>query len=239
MLNNGETYGGTANSDSHHSDDIGYPRTYVYVGNDEPGQVTHQQVAAGVRAKQMTMSRGPFLEFFVDGEPIGSKVTPSGESVELKVIVKAPRWIDVNRGVIYANGEVFTRFTVSIDPETHEFEWSSTAELSQDTWFIAQVRGDRSMFPVAPPIDLPPVLLNEAFGTIAGPLGLGGGPFDEIAPSIISPFTPLALSNPIWVDLAGDGFDAPGALPRKCDGYTVVPDVQASPLVTETEGSPH
>ena len=235
MLNNGKRYGGTANSDSHHGDDIGYPRTYVYVGDDDPAKVRYKDVAKGVRNKQMTMSRGPFLEFFVNEEPIGSDIVAMSGEVELKVKVSAPRWIEVNRGVIYANGEVLTRFEVDIDPETHLFEWSQTIELTRDTWFIAQVRGDRSMFPVAPPIDLPPVLLNEAFGTIAGPLGLGGGPFDEIAPKMTGAFTPLALSNPIWVDIDGEGFKAPGVLPRKCDGYTVVPDVMASPLVRETD----
>jgi len=233
MLNNGKRYGGTANSDSHHSDDIGYPRTYVYVDNDDPATISHQQVAAGVRAKHMTMSRGPFLEFFINDEPIGSDVEASGGQVELKIKVSAPRWIDVNRGVIYANGEVLTRFEVNIDPDTHRFEWTQEVTLPRDTWLIAQVRGDRSMFPVAPPIDLPPVLLNEAFGTIAGPLGLGGGPFDEIAPKMVGQFTPLALTNPIWVDIDDDKFDPPGILPRKCDGYTVVPDVMASPLIRD------
>ncbi len=235
MLNNGKRYGGTANSDSHHGDDIGYPRTYVYVGEDadDPATVRHPQVAEAVRAKRMTMSRGPFLELFVNGEPIGAELQAPGGEIELTVKVSAPRWVEVNRGVIFANGEVLTRFAVEIDPETHVFEWTERFELPQDTWIIAMVRGDRSMFPVAPPIDLPPVLLNEAFGTIAGPLGLGGGPFDEVAPKMTGPFTPLALTNPIWVDLDGDGFDPPGVLPRRCEGYTVVPDVMASPLVRE------
>ena len=212
MLNNGKRYGGTANSDSHHGDDIGYPRTYVYVGEgkDDPATVRHRQVARAVRAKQMTMSRGPFLELFVNGAAIGETVEAEGEEVELKVRVSAPRWIDVNRGVIFANGEELLRFEVEIDPETHVFEWTETLTLARDTWLIAMVRGDRSMFPVAPPIDLPPVLLNEAFGTIAGPLGLGGGPFDEVAPKMTGVFTPLAMTNPIWVDLDGGGFDPPG-----------------------------
>ena len=232
MLNNGRRYGGTANSDSHHDDDIGYPRTYVYVSDDEPGRVRAAEVAASVRAKRMTMSRGPFLEFFVNGAPIGSDLEAPDGSVELKIRAQAPRWIDVNRGTIYANGEVLRQFEVNIDPNSHAFEWSERITLSRDTWFIAEVRGDRSMFPVAPPVNLPPALLNEAFGTIAGPLGFGDGPLDEIAPSMIGVFTPLALTNPIWVDVNGGGFDAPGVLPRKCgEGVTVELDVQPAALL--------
>lgn len=232
MLNRGKRYGGTANSDSHHGDDIGYPRTYVFVDDDDPARVTAQQVARSVRAKRMTMSRGAFLELFVNDSPIGSEIKAEGGDVEIRIIARAPRWVELNRGVIYANGEILSQFEVKIDPDTHIFEWSERFTLPRDTWLIAEVRGDRSMFPVAPPIDLPPVLLNEAFGTIAGPLGLGGGPFDEIAPPMTGVFTPLALTNPIWVIVDGDEFEAPGVLPRRCDGPVVVPDVMASPLLS-------
>jgi hypothetical protein len=236
MLNLGKRYGGTANSDSHHGDDIGYPRTYVYVSDDEPSQVRAPEVAAAVRAKRMTMSRGPFLEFFINGEPIGSDLEAMGGVVELKIRAQAPRWVDVNRGRIYANGEVLREFEVTINPDTHDFEWSEMITLPRDTWLIAEVRGDRSMFPVAPPVDLPPVLLNEAFGTIAGPLGFGDTPLDEIAPANIGVFTPFALTNPIWVDVDGGGFTPPGVLPRRCgEGYTVEMDVQPSSLLRSDE----
>ena len=240
MLNRGKRYGGTANSDSHHGDDIGYPRTYVYVGDDDdPGRVRASQVAAAVRAKQMIMSRGPFLELFINDAPIGSDLdAPDGE-VEVRIRARAARWVDVNRGVLYANGEVLRRFEVKIDPDTHTFEWSEQLTLPRDTWLVAEVRGDRSMFPVAPPVDLPPVLLNEAFGTIAGPLGLGGGVFDEIAPPMTGVFTPLALTNPIWVNVDGGDFDPPGVLPRRCgSGPTVELDVQPSSLLRDPEAEP-
>ena len=243
LLNLGRRVGGTANSDSHDRDDIGYPRTYVHVGTDDPAEVTPQAVAKAVRQGKMTMSRGPFLEMFVNDQPIGSElIVPEGE-VTVKVKVQAARWIEVNRGVLYANGAPIETFKVDLsDPAVRLFEWSTTLTLDRDTWFVAQVSGDVSMFPVAPPIDLPPVLLNEAFGTIAGPLGFGGSAIDEVAPSQTGTFKPLALSNPTWVDLDGEGFDPPGVTAQICEGFFVIPDPtigteeRSSPLILD--GSP-
>lgn len=219
LLNLGLRYGGTANSDSHHGDDIGYPRTYVRVEQDDPMQVRDHQVAQGVRAKAMTLSRGPFLELFVNGQPIGSELIAQGGEVEVLIQGQAASWIDVSQGVLYVNGVPFRRFDINI--EGTRFEWRDRFTLPQDSWLIAQVSGDVSMFPVAPPIDLPPMLLNEAFGAIAGPLGLGGGDLDEVAPSLTGVFKPFAITNPIWVDIDGQGFKAPGLLNRACNGLYV------------------
>ena len=219
LLNQGLRYGGTANSDSHHGDDIGYPRTYVRVERDDPSVVRADEVAQGVRDKAMTLSRGPFIELFVNGAPIGAEVTAQGGEVEVLVRGQAASWIDMSRGTLYVNGVAFRRF--EINRQGNRFEWRETLTLPKDSWLIAQVDGTGSMFPVAPPIDLPPMLLNEAFGAIAGPLGLGGGELDELAPPMTGVFTPFAITNPIWVDIDGQGFEAPGLPNRACNGLYV------------------
>lgn len=219
LLNQGQRYGGTANSDSHHGDDIGYPRTYVRVERDDPALVRANEVARGVRAKAMTLSRGPFIELFVNGEPIGSELVAQGGEVEVLIRGQAASWIDMREGTLYVNGVAFRRFEVN--REGNRFEWRETFTLPKDSWLIAQVSGEGSMFPVAPPIDLPPMLLNEAFGAIAGPLGLGAGELDELAPPMTGVFTPFAITNPIWVDVDGQGFEAPGVINRACNGLYV------------------
>ncbi|MBM4291845.1 MAG: hypothetical protein FJ138_10695, partial [Deltaproteobacteria bacterium] len=197
LLNLGERYTGTANSDSHHGDDIGYPRTYVRVGTDDPAAVRVSGVARAVRERAVTMSRGPFLELFVNGAPVGSEVVAPGGAVEVVVRARAASWVDVRRGALYVNGEVAERFEVSVDPSSRVGEVSLSLSLPRDSWLVARVEGDASMFPVVPPIDLPPMLLNEAFGAIAGPLGLGGGDFAEVAPPMTGVFRPLALTTPV------------------------------------------
>ena len=220
LLNLGERPAGTANSDSHHGDDIGYPRTYVRVGTDNPSVVRSADVARAVHDRALTMSRGPFLELFVNGQPVGSEVVAEGGEVEVRLRVQAPRWVEVNKALLYVNGEPFRQLSVEMGDET-SFEWSERIALPRDAWLVAQASGERSMFPVAPPIDLPPMLLNEAFGAIAGPLGLGGGDLTELAPAMTGVFTPFALTNPIWVDVDGGGFEAPGLPMRACNGLFV------------------
>ncbi|MEE2645226.1 MAG: CehA/McbA family metallohydrolase [Myxococcota bacterium] len=227
FLNIGYRITGTANSDSHHREDIGFPRTYLRVGHDEPSQSSAEEIAAATRAHRATMSRGPFLELFVNGTPIGEelRLEERGE-VEVRVHVQAPSWISVQRGRLILNGEVIERFPVDFGTSQTMRELRFTVPIERDSWIVADVRGDRSMFPVAQPVDLPPILLNEAFGTIAGPLGLDGGPLEELQPSMTGPFTPYALTNPIWLKVGEGEWSAPGVLPRRCGQYVAetIPD---------------
>lgn len=198
MLNTGERYTGTANSDSHHDDDIGYPRSYVYVDQDEPMQVDAQDVAQAVRQHQLTLSRGPFLEMFINGEKIGSDIV-SDQTLNVRIKVQAASWIEVNQGTLFANGEAIEQFDIQFNENSNVFEWEKEVTVDRDTWFVAYVKGDQSMFPVAAPIDVPPVLLNEVFGSIAAPLGFGGDTLGALTPTMMGVFKPLALTNPIWV----------------------------------------
>ncbi len=224
LLNLGYQYTGTANSDSHHNDDIGFPRTYVYVENDNPEIVTSTEITRSIRNHQATLSRGPFLEVFANGNPIGSTLKNTKE-VNLKIKLQAPSWVEVNQLTIVVNGKNIER--IPVEMKNLSFELEKKLNLEKDSWIVVYAKGDRSMFPVAAPIDLPPVLLNEAFGTIAGPLGLGGGPYEEIAPKMTGIFKPFSMSNPIWVDTNGDvdadgkDFEAPGVIERQCNDYFV------------------
>jgi hypothetical protein len=215
LLNLGYEYTGTANSDSHHSDDIGFPRTYVRVGQDNPELVRSTQVTSAIRTHQATLSRGPFLEIFVNDQPIGSKLKNT-KNIQVKVKIQAPEWVEVTELNLVINGEVVRKLPVVMKDNVFESE-TLNFDLEKDSWIVAYAKGDRSMFPVAAPVDIPPVLLNEAFGTIAGPLGFGGGPFEEIAPKMIGVFKPFAISNPIWIDTQADGFTAPGVINRVCN----------------------
>ena len=171
---------------------------------------------------------GPFLELFVNEAKIGSEIV-SDQTLNIRIKVQAASWIDVNQGTLFANGEAIEQFDIRFDKNSNTFEWEKEITVDRDTWFVAYVKGDVSMFPVAAPIDVPPVLLNEVFGSIAAPLGFGGDTLGALTPSMMGVFKPLALTNPIWVDHDGDGFDAPGLIPRVCkDGYVVQEEVEST-----------
>lgn len=208
LLNLGHRYTAVANSDSHHDDDIGYPRTYVRVDRDDPATVGPLEVARAVRAHRAILTNGPFIELFVDGQPIGADVRSQSGEVEVRVKVAAAPWVDVRRGVLFANGDPIERFDVEL--VDGRFEWTKTVRLPRDAWLVAEVEGDESLFPVVKPIDVAPLLLNDAFTSLAGAFNLGGGPLASLEPSRTAYWTALALTNPIWVDVDGGGFDPPG-----------------------------
>ena len=83
--------------------------------------------------------------------------------------------------------------------------------LTEDSWFTVMVMGDSDMRPVFTPVEIPYIdlqaIITEALGSVDAVSNL-------ISPAVPlprkHPVYPFALTNPIWVDLDGDGFDAPG-----------------------------
>jgi hypothetical protein len=221
LLNLGETFTGVANSDSHHENNLGYPRTYVAMGTDDPTHLDQEAMVDALKAQKATMSNGPFLEFWVNGEPIGARIDDSDGTVDLKIRVQAPDWVEVNKLTIVVNG--LDKIVETFEMENGSFTWEKELQLNRDSWIVAIVTGEKSMFPVVVPKDVPPFQLSDAFSTLAGPLGFGSSKLSPLAPKRTGPPLPLGVSNPIWVNVDSNaGFDPPGIVPRKCVDYGVV-----------------
>ena len=125
-----------------------------------------------------------------------------------------PSWIEVTRYRLIGNGEVVASGEVTLSNTT----WKDTIEVNvaRDTWFVLEVEGDASMFPVLAPNEIPPFDLDTAIGSLAGPFGFGGGP-EGLEPELTFPVTPFAFTNPIWVVADGDGtFSPPNTPQAKC-----------------------
>lgn len=222
LLNLGHRYIGTGTSDSHDAaDHTGYARSFLKVDDDRPRALDARAVVRALQSRNVLMTNGPFVTIAV-GPPggaaveMGGEVAAEGGAVEVRVDVQAADWVDIDEGRIWLNGEVVHRFPIEMDGR--RFAYSHTLEgLAADAWIVVEVRGDGSMFPIVRPVDIPPVLLGDAFSTLAGPLGLGGSDFGELEPKRVGVFTPMALTNPVWIRADGDAtWDAPGALPRCC-----------------------
>ena len=224
LLNKGHRHTGLANTDSHHDDDIGFPRTYMGVGVDDPAFVRPTTITAAVRDHRALMTNGPFLELFVNDEPVGAKLSDTDGTIDVRIRIRAAPWIDCDQATLIANGEVLETFDVKL--EEGAFEISRTYTLSRDTWILAHAQGDQPLFPIRPSIDLPPILLNDALTAFAEPLGFGASVLGALEPQRAAAITPLAMTNPIWIDVDGDPFEAPGIRNRTCKGYGVADVVE-------------
>jgi hypothetical protein len=87
LLNRGYRYTATGNSDSHRLgfEEVGYPRNFVAVSDDNPERVDPQELVASVKAGRVVVTNGPFVRVravsaLKDGSPAQGSVgaTPSG-----------------------------------------------------------------------------------------------------------------------------------------------------------------
>jgi hypothetical protein len=192
---------GTGNSDSHRASlrAVGYPRTYVRVGSDDPAGVGDLQILQAVRAQAVVISGGPFLLTSVGGVGPGgtatgvNSATPGAPpTVPLHLELQAPTWmgklsrVDIWRGDKSPQGGALVK-AIDLTAGKYADSGQNVVRLSAtfdiplpdgDTWLIATARG---------PVD-PTTGLSHA-----------------LWPVVESPLPPFAITNPIWIDANGDG----------------------------------
>ncbi len=190
LLNHGYRIAATAGSDSHTltQDEVGYARNFVYVGDDEPKQVTLEKVLQAFREGRVVVSLGPFVTFTADDQPIGSLLSKPKGDISLKIQVQAPNWVSVREVELVANGIAIKRWRLDeFNREGKSLNWRVTTKVRprRDAWYVVMVRGvEGSLEPILRP-----------FRTFEGQTHR---------------VVPFAVTNPIWVDRDGNKtFDPP------------------------------
>lgn len=215
----------TGNSDSHHAHkphlrEPGHPRNYLRIGKDRPEAVTDRDVVDALKHHRNVVTNGPFAlleaESNADTAKIGDELQVDGDSVQLKILVRAADWVGADQFRVIANGEPLNVqnadpngwLPIDFDEDSNEFVTTLDVPIDRDTWFVLEVRGDNSLFPVYPPIEIPQFPFDEVVGQIAGSFGFGGD-IEGLAPRETRQMTPFAFTNPIWAVQSGDDFTPP------------------------------
>ncbi len=227
LLNQGYVKTATAVTDSHRVvlETAGMPRSYVATPVDEPSMLTDSMITSAVVSSRNALgSSGPFIRFTIDNHPIGSLVEAKNSS-KLEIIVDAPAWVPVDEVRIFANGQLFATFDNSTHPTvtaapsdptskqgTRRFNASVKVNPTRDTAYMIEA-GAR--LPLAIDTDGDGVVDRSdtnGDGVINGSDdGIAQPPSPEIYAAVAPGFVPLAFTNPIWVDVDGNGkFDPPG-----------------------------
>jgi hypothetical protein len=230
MLNRGMRRTFLGNSDSHSTYDTeaGIPRNYVRSEAELPIQIRPEDVAREVQAGRVLVSYGPFVELWVDGKEVGSTVAiRPGAEVTLRLRVQGASWYDVDRIEIYRNGELWREIDGRVDcprgsatcikvpgREVVKYEGTFTDAPPRDAWYVVLAMGleGRSMAPVyssTPLARLGAFELIQRLTPLLPPLRSLRIPFSPT----ISTVRPFAMTNPIWVDVGGDGFTPLAPLP--------------------------
>jgi hypothetical protein len=216
MLDKGHRATGMGVSDTHGllGKEPGYARTLVFVGKgkDTPGGFTRDDVITGIRAQRAITTNGPYVEMTAGTKTIGDTVT--GGSIELRIRVRAPQWAKVDTLTVYSNSAIVRTIPIPAD-QGADFETVITVAPPRDAWVVAEVTGTSNMFPVVSPTELPPldatVIITALASGIDG-LDLSSLPIaSKLQPIRLHQTTPYAMTNPIWIDIDGNGWTPPKA----------------------------
>ena len=215
LLNLGWRFTVLGNSDTHDRTGVesGCPRNFVMAETDDPRFLDDQAVADAVKAHRVVASYGPFVQMWIDGQPIGSDVSTDGE-ITLSFEVQAPGWIDVDRVELYENGRLIQEFLVPASTDVLRIRQDVPLTPTKDSWYVISVVGDSDLEPVFTTVDIPYIQLQDVVSE-----ALGGIPsLAAFIPAVVPiprsfPVLPYAITNPIWVDVGGNGWVPPGLPP--------------------------
>ena len=226
LLDLGRRVTAVGNSDSHKllDGEGGYPRNLVDLGHDfsGAGQLDDREVARAIKAGRVSVTTAPQVTLTVvtpAGEvPVGSVVQPdSAGTVLVHLVVEAAPWVDVTRAQLLVpgpagcfRGDACSRVAVPVDPALAGQVRRVDARVrvrvpdGRDSWVAAEVVGDRSLWPVVIPYEIPTLLLTDAVGTLGSALGLADE-FGALKPRQKTQMFPYALTNAVYVDGNRDG----------------------------------
>lgn len=165
LLNLGYRFTAVGNSDSHRLiyQWPGYPRTYIQVEQDDPGQLDPLEVLASLRAGHAFLTTGPFVGVLVNGVAgPGDLLTADEHQAVVEVSVRAARWLDVTSAELWANGELLAQQAAAARTDVlARVEWQLQVDVEEDTWFVVIVRGERDMSRTLPGLRAGPLAVTN------------------------------------------------------------------------------
>ncbi|MDG1874577.1 MAG: CehA/McbA family metallohydrolase, partial [Mariniblastus sp.] len=191
LLNQGYRIPGVINTDSHYNHHgSGWRRNWFACGTDDPAKITSDEMVRQAKSGHIVMSTGPFLS--VTGHAESSKIlaipgdslsAPNGK-VNLKITVQCPNWLDVNRVQLFINGRpsVEHNYTRRKSPELFG---KINAVQKFDSTIKLSIKRDAHL--------------------IVATIG-EGMTMEKVMGTRYGRRPPIAVSNPIFVDVDGDGF---------------------------------
>jgi hypothetical protein len=195
LLNQGYRIPGVVNTDSHYTfHGSGWLRNYILSPNDEPAEIQTLDIVHASERGNLIMTNGPFLEVHARAVAggkqgrgtAGDEIRAPGGELALQVRVQCPNWFDINRVQILVNGRPDSRLNYTRIRNPGHF---GNGVVKFDREIPITLKGNAHLIVVA-------IGENSQLGVVMGP--------EE------GEANPVAVSNPIYVDVDGGGFKANG-----------------------------
>lgn len=188
LLNRGLYHPLVGSSDAHgiDGDEPGYSRTYVMSAGGHGQSLDVPALLEALKKGMSFASNGPFVEFKVNGRHTsGDTFTAPGGRVAIWMRVQAAPWVAVDEVRLIINGERRIVFNVGKrQNDVVRFSEEIGLSLERDAYMAVEVLGRQSLYPVRQ--------ARSRDGSLEGAA------------------LPYALTNPVFVDVDGNGrFDPP------------------------------
>jgi len=265
FLNVGFDITAMGNSDSHESlKEVGLPRNYIPSSTDDPSLIDDREVYRGIHEGRVIISTGPFAEFSINGAEVGETLSaPAGKTLDMKVRIQTASWFGIDHIELHRNG--ILEQIIRLDPEVEAIvDFNATLKVpvpDEDSWYVLVAYGLDGKYMLTPVYKQPPYghLLITSIIT----MGLDSilltfrGLMDEVEPLLegfgmsidtllagllggaenpnVFPMFPLVVTNPIRVDVDGDGFQPVNAVDADGDGAWDLPPFCSGPCQVAQE----
>ncbi len=192
LLNFGVVVTAVGNSDTHGTVNLlgGYPRTYVRVNDDRPAAFSQDEYMAALRGHRAIATSGPFLTLRVNDAQEGAVLAETTGRVRVSIRMQAVSWVIVDEVRLLVNGAVVQTWLVpKVGTATPLLDVVDEPVLvGADAFITAEASGAKP---------LPPFLVGE--WTSVSAYACAPSPGSEPG------FVPFAVTNPVFIDVDGDG----------------------------------
>lgn len=156
LLNVGKKVWAVGSSDSHHlrGSPVGYPRTCIQFGHDDPEKLTPEAVRDGVASGNSTISGGLYLTVKgPGGEAPGQTV--KGDEITFDVTVRAPAWINAESLEVIVNGKTVETTPLALVEGSPGKRFQNQITVKRDpasprNWVVFHAKGTGDLSPLHP-----------------------------------------------------------------------------------------
>ena len=158
LLRAGRKVFAVGSSDSHElsTAPVGYPRTCIALGTDDPRQLTPNLVRDQLGAGHTTVSGGVYVTARIGAAGPGDMIAGAGAPLEADVTIRAATWIDVDTIEVVVDGQTVDMITImpgDADPGDPAIRWRGKIPVQTATtggFVVIAAYGDETLEPVHP-----------------------------------------------------------------------------------------
>ena len=195
LLNQGHRIPGVINTDSHYNHHgSGWRRNWFACSTDDPAEISTEEMVRQAEAGHIVMSTGPYLSVSGRSQSSQKLALPGDDldakngNVSLKVTVQCANWLDVNRVQVFINGRPSDKHNYTVKRTPNRFGGLDDVRKFDSTLHLS---------------------LEQDAHLIVATIG-EGLTMERVMGRRFGNRPPIAVSNPIFVDVDGNGFQPNG-----------------------------